>query len=298
MTGSPDGPIVVMVSDSVASQGLPGRFIDIRRSTPSVLSFDGGYFTTILVDGEAVAELGVNCGTCEIFFRALSQSHPLIMPPEQLTRRVSDTLNEGKDLLNPDLLTDIAQLFPAGRYQAVSLRLRPQRIEAGSDSDPLRVSSFAPLVPSHLDISGVNLGHYYLTQGWTPEVLPFQFERMRVHRGLGAVQPIQTSLNPDRVKHYEKQFSERRQPAALAVLNWSDHVDIHGVDQGRTTTLLHLTLLDGHHKMQAAANQNVSLPILAFWQLHAGEVTPVIAEWTTNVLPRWQALLAHYDSLA
>ena len=204
--------------------------------------------------GEAAFELTFWCGTCPILFQRL----------EGATRTLSVTglqgrLGRGLDGVDPDVLAAFAGLLPAAAYLPILLQVTPRLVTPVAEGDYFAREQVAtwgidsfwglpenPRTPYYRTFETRVTDRAHLYEFVVPMVLPTWNDRARVQRH---AQLLQAGSVPAAV--------------AVSVLDISQPAMVgDSSDYYQHWALTHF-LLDGHHKLEAAAATGRPLQLLA-----------------------------------
>lgn len=211
---------------------------------------------SLTLDGEEAFELSFWCGTCPFLFeRKMGANRTL--SSQQLTGR----LNQGLPGPDPEVVASVASLLPEGVYVPLLIELIPRLVRPVEPGDyfaeeQVRTWGIANFwgLPENPRTPYYRAGEQIL--GETERLYEF------------VVPMVPPSWNhPDRVREYRDQFGAGAQPVALAV----SILDIcQPATVGSDASEPDLThwgfphfLLDGHHKLQAAAEVGVPIRLLS-----------------------------------
>jgi hypothetical protein len=204
-------------------------------------------------------ELTFWCGTCPITFERLEGATGTLSIPE-LEQRLADGLAD----VDPDVVTTFAELLPLSSYLPMLLSVQPRLVTPVGDDDYFSNEQVAtwgidafwglpenPHTPYYRTFeTPVDDGHLY--EFVVPMVPPTWNDRARVQR-------------------YELALAETSRPTAVAVstLDISQPaIDNESADYYEHWALTHF-VLDGHHKLEAAARSGRALQLLALVNIDA-----------------------------
>ncbi len=211
----------------------------------------------LTIDGKKAFHIGNVCDTCQFLFSKLENANRTFS-----TSGISERLEKGSDLFNPEFLSTIGEILPADDYFVCRVRLKPQLVLPGDAQDYFSRECVAlfgidgyygvphnPKTPYYRD-SGVVLSNKTLFINF---VVPLH-------------QP--GTLDAERVSYYKKALKKQHSPTALAisVLDIEAPAVIDHSAPPETTEhwcLAHY-LLDGHHKVHAAAEAGKECSLLCF----------------------------------
>jgi hypothetical protein len=215
----------------------------------------------ITVDGKKAHYIGNVCGTCEFLFERLEGANTKISP-----ETISNQCRDGISSLNTPVLNAVTALLPAGEYKALLLSCEPRLIV------PSRAGDY--FFEEQLELWGLDsfwgVPHYTKNEYYRTEIL-----RMPEHAGLFEfIVPMfpRRYLDPQTIQSYEPVFSHKSLPTALAVsvLDVKQPADWEGHPEIREHWCLAHYLLDGHHKMSAAAALGQPISLLSFLAVKQG----------------------------
>jgi hypothetical protein len=219
-------------------------------------SAPGGSNRCLTLDGEEAFELSFWCGTCPFLFERKRGANRTLSSSELTSR-----LNLGLSGPDPEVVATAAGLLPRGVYVPLLIELTPRLVWPAQPGDYFAeeqvrtwgIDSFWGL-PEYPRTPYYRGGDQIL--GETGRLYEF------------VVPMVPPSLNDeDRVREYRDQLGTGAQPVALAV-------SILDICQPATfdpevpePDLIHWGLahflLDGHHKLQAAAEAGVTIRLLS-----------------------------------
>lgn len=241
----------------------------------AVLGFGGGKIgeappskRTLQLDGTDAFELSSWCGTCPLLFERLAGANRTLSSDE-----LADRLESRLDEIDPDVLRSASEVLPIGDYLPMLLDVSPNLVNPLGSGD-----YFAEEQVEHRGVDAFwGLPHdartpYYRAGDRPVNATGHLFEFV--------VPMVPPSWNDAaRVEHYSEVLAAGRQPTALAVA-------VLDVTQPWDSTQAHwgLThfLLDGHHKLYAAALGGHSLRLVTLLSVGGslaaqGQVTTVPA---------------------
>jgi len=211
------------------------------------------------IDGERAYHLGNICGTCRFMFERMEGANRLVNVGRLTTR-----LEAGVERLDGSLVDSLARLMPAGSYYVALMRLYLTIVRLGSPEDYFlseqveneREGGSLSLAPHDPQVPYYRAGQRRIT---------FDLGRLSgpVGRLFQFVVPMfaERSLNPARIGHYKNIIAAGTVPTALAI----SVLDVKGPAMGGIDhwCLAHY-LVDGHHKVAAAANSGSPLSVITF----------------------------------
>lgn len=207
----------------------------------------------LMLDGKPAFELSFWCGTCPFLFERLEGANDTLSLSD-----MSDRLAAGLVDLDAEVIERFAALLPRGEYIPLLLEVKPRLVrpvEAGDYFAEEQVETWG--IDSFWGLPGYPHTPYYRT-----------FEAAvdhEAHLYEFVVPMVPPSWNdPARVAAYAEQLSTSSRPTAVAVTTLD--VCAPAVDEGPDWYwhwgLTHF-VLDGHHKLEAAAESEKPLQLLA-----------------------------------
>ncbi|WP_189067074.1 hypothetical protein [Deinococcus radiotolerans] len=264
------------------------------------------YFGTALrVHWQVAALIGMGSATLPALFHAL----PLTRCPSLVAvNDLQEALASGLRALDQLTVTRLASLLPSGWYVASLVTVRPSVVVPGGPLDYMThdlerywpgdlLQGYWPgadVLPAPPPVS-------YRAPGWrAPGVFTFLDGRQvpGEDAGVSVLLPIQgaESLNALRVAFYRERLRSGEQPTAVSLQVIEER---NSNSQSEGTLLSDLTLsvnvlVDGHHKVQAAALEGAALTVLTFTALPYTATPRVLRAW----IERTQRHLARFDTLS
>lgn len=210
----------------------------------------------LTVNGKQAYHLGNICGTCAFLFEKMEAQTAGIGVGELATR-----LAEGLENLDEESVDKLVQLMPVGNYILALLMLKPEKVQLNSSNDYFSVEQVENV---GLDLF-VGRPHdpktdYYRIEGRSRVTLDFD---PGLPEAFDFIVPMlsEASLDQDRVAFYEKSLKKGHRPTAVAL----SVLDVKGpADGGVDHWCLAHYLVDGHHKVAAAAHAQQELTLIAF----------------------------------
>jgi hypothetical protein len=213
----------------------------------------------LTVDDVPAFELSFWCGTCQFLFERL-QGATMTFSPDG-----TDGLVSGADGLDDEVICRFATLLPQGQYQPLLLQIRPRLINPSRAGDYFAEEQVATWgLESFWGLPAYPRTPYYRTYETAIDADAHLYEFV--------VPMVPPSWNErDRVTVYAAQLADAATPTAVAVsiLDVCTPADEQGPDYYTHWALTHF-LLDGHHKMQAAAETGHPLRLLTLLAVDAG----------------------------
>lgn len=212
---------------------------------------------------EPAFELSFWCGTCQLLFRRLEGANETLSL-ESMQQRLNDGLHD----IDPDVVAEFGTLLAEGLFLPMLLEVQPEVVRPADPNDYFANEQVAtwgldafwglPVYPS---------SSYYRTYATAVDATAHLYEFV--------VPMVPPAWNDgSRVAGYIEARSSSSLPTAVAV----SILDICAPASGPSTDyythwgLTHF-LLDGHHKMQAAAENNQKVRLLTFLSIDGSLAT-------------------------
>jgi hypothetical protein len=217
----------------------------------------------ITINGKKAYHIGNICGTCGFFFTQLKDAHKLSLDINNTREKLANGLVK----LDAALINQLALLMPNGKYHVLLSRIRPKLILPGQEGDYFseeKIVLWEDL--RYEDLHNPNTNYYRLkTMGW-PEKRRSFFEFLI---------PLfaQEHLDENRVIYYQDLLikSASYEPTAFAL-------SVADCKYPYSARMSHLCLahylLDGHHKIQAAAFLGKPLTLISFLAVDSSNLFP------------------------
>ena len=240
----------------------------VRESKTSVLKLgqedkpDGqGVGRRLMWQGADPAfELSWWCGTCPLLFKRLEGATETLSLPE-----MQQTLNSGIDKIEDSVLDAFTAILPEGSYVPLLLHVQPELVYPGRKGDYFseeRVDTWG--------ISGFwGLPEYPQTPYYRTWQAPVNAEAHAFEFVVPMVPPNWNESS--RVEEYGQELLNSSTPTAVAlsILDVCAPAVDRGTDYYNHWGVTHF-LLDGHHKMQAAAEAHRPLRLLSLLSIEGG----------------------------
>lgn len=196
----------------------------------------------LVLRGEPVVELAVWCGTCPAVFNRLAEPHSTDL------RLANELLNVGLQAIDDEVLRVYGNVLPESSYTVLLMEVTPHLVMPGGDCDYF----------SHeqLDTWGHDNPGTTTEDAGTPYYRTFEAPVTPDRHLYESVAPmVPPSWNErSRVDTYSGADRDGRQPTAVAysLLDALQPAMDDGEDYYEHLVLSHF-LMDGHHKIEAAA---------------------------------------------
>lgn len=210
------------------------------------------------INGKATFHLGNVCETCAFFFERLSETTNQLEIGE-----LRQGLENGMTEITASVSETLIQLMPKSDYTVVLLKVKPEQAVAGERSDYFASEDreFEEYIVNEGDIELQDpKTDYYRVGGRSEIVMPSSFGTAK---GFEFLVPItsEKELDSHRIDHFVEALSNGGLPTAIAV----SVLDVKGPSvNDRTHWCLAHYILDGHHKLAAAAQSGKEITLLAF----------------------------------
>lgn len=279
-------PILVAPGGTPLSLDSPPDSPEIRRIPPEWVQGQVGDvpFAHLTVQGDAAARpvqwrpvgyLDLHGVTVTRAFGWSSTAPALfevlpgrLQPPLPIIQHIQEALSLGLDTLDPRVVTGLGALLPPGQYLVFLRHLRPRPVRLGDPDDYLSNE----LVTLCGQPPGRHRTEPYYACDAESLVRRGQNGMDFIYLERTVILPTQAAsrLDVDRVAHYRDQLRGGALPTAVTLL--VSHcqngmgIPTQSPPLGGLSVDMH-HLLDGHHKVQAAAECGATLSMLVFKQL-------------------------------
>lgn len=243
----------VVSRGELAQLGEPDAPLSFERPSKDRPDGDGAGFRTLRLDGEDAFKLSFWCGTCPLMFERLSGANRTLSSAELQAR-----LNGGLLAIDEDVLRAASLLIPEATYTPMLLSIRPKLVMPAGKSDYFANEQVAHSgIDSFWGLPQNPKTPYYRAGSWQTGSHDFLFEFV-----VPMVPP--TWNDRDKVAEYEQLIRAGAQPTilALSILDRTQPFDSFDAHSG----LMHF-VLDGHHKLEAAARLKAEISILSLLSL-------------------------------
>lgn len=207
------------------------------------------------VNGRHAFELGFWCGTCPLLFERLEGANETLSIADLQLR-----LNDGIPKLEADVISSFSALLPKGEYLPVLLEIEPALIYPMRPGDYFAEEQDATWKSSE--------GFWGLPEN--PRTPYYRTDTRKLdgdHRLFEFVVPmVPPSWNdPSRVSVHAQQLKNSARPTSVAfgVLDVRQRAVASTPEEALVHWGLTHFLLDGHHKLEAAANSGARLQLLS-----------------------------------
>jgi hypothetical protein len=263
------------------SQIISSQHLEVSSSNTSIsFETEGGgswprWWRWLMLEGKKAYFLGNICDTCDFMFERHEGANKKIE-----VESLKEVLQEGVSELTTPLIGVLETILPKGSYEALLVRTLLQPAPLGTKSDYFAneqidnsgLDSFWGM-PHHPKIPYYRAGTVSLSD----------YERL-----FEFVIPMfpRNWLNKESVAYYRKRLSQSSCPTAVAisVLDVKTPSSSPKEGNGETHYCLAHYLLDGHHKIEAAAQENRPVSILSFLADDKGVCSPDQIQTVLSVL--------------
>ncbi|WP_378742827.1 hypothetical protein [Nocardia brasiliensis] len=209
----------------------------------------------LLVDGQPAFELSYWCGTCPMLFKRREGAHKTLS-----VASLAERLTAGLDALDESVIAPFAELLPFGRYVPMLLGIDPRLVHP---LDPDDYFAHEQVATWGID-SFWGLPNYPQTVYYRTFDAPVSADA-HLHEFVVPMVPP-TWNDATRVAQYQQQLQTSSTPTAVAV-SLLDICQPAMADESRDDYYIHWSLLhfllDGHHKLEAAARSHRPLRLLS-----------------------------------
>lgn len=215
----------------------------------------------LTIEGKKAFHIGNICGTCSFFFERLEGANTSVN-----AEAIIDALNKGVKNLEPSIAQALALIVPDGKYKLLLQDIRPRLVKPGEKADYFTDEQVA--------LWGVN-GFWGMPHFPKTEYYRLQTKQMKKGRGLFEfLVPMfpHNWLESKRLAEYETIYNNNEMPSAVSIsildvkspADWDEEKDITS-----HYCLAHY-LIDGHHKVYAAAKTGKQLTLISFLAVSQG----------------------------
>ena len=208
----------------------------------------------LMLDDRPAFTLSLWCGTCPFLFERMEGANSTLSLAE-----MEDRLAVGLEGLDDDIVQRFGELLPSGSYIPLLLSIRPELVQ------PLGAGDY--FAEEQLETWGIDpfwgLPEYPRTPYYRTFETPVDADAHLYEFVVPMVPPRWNK--PDRVSEHAARLAKSSRPTAVAVSILdvcAPATDDESRDWYAHWCLTHF-LLDGHHKMQAAAQTGSPLQLLA-----------------------------------
>jgi hypothetical protein len=211
------------------------------------------------LDEKPAFELSFWCGTCQFLFQRLEGANDTTSLAESEVQ-----LADGLEHIDDEIVERFAQLLPRGQYVPLLLQVQPELVYPAGGHDYFSVEQVATW--------GINafwgLPEHPHTPYYRTYTTPVDREAQLFEFVVPMVPP--TWNDPIRVEAHAQILAASSRPTAVAVstLDVCAPAEAQGVDWYTHWGLTHF-VLDGHHKLQAAAETGKPLQLLSLLSVDA-----------------------------
>lgn len=243
--------------------GVPEKQAKVAVPTPETPPGTAFPPRRLTLHGTPIFELGMWCGTCPALFRKMTE------PGADDLGLANRRLNRGLDRIDDEVLRVYGRVLPRSEYTILLLDAEPQLIEPGTPGDyfsheQVGTWGLGPVAGSTPEDPGTS---YYRTFD-----APIDTDR-HLHEFLVPMVPP-TWNDPGRVAEYESNAeADCATAVAYSLLDVVQPATDHGEDHYEHWVLSHF-LLDGHHKIEAAARARRPVRLLCFVDEHISLAAP------------------------
>lgn len=240
---------------------LVDKKIEQSQSPLTFMTEGNNWDRYLAINGKKAFHIGNVCGTCEFFFERMEGANTSVNPQD-----VAETLNSGITKLHPDFLSSLEKIIPRGEYRVLLLRIAPTLVTPGDNNDYF----------THEQVSLWGVDEFWGMPHF-PKTEYYRLEQRVISDGQGMFEFLIPTfphnwLDDNRVDEYVTGFQQDKKPTAVAlsVLDIKGPADWEGdLEIWEHLCLAHY-LIDGHHKVYAAANSGKELTLVSFLAVNQG----------------------------
>ncbi|HEY3269211.1 MAG TPA: hypothetical protein VGM37_20045 [Armatimonadota bacterium] len=224
----------------------------------------------LTVNGDRAFDMGNHCGTCSFLFERLEGA-----PNERSPGRLDGALRSGLRRLDDAALNAASPLIPKGEYDVILLAAVPRLVSPFSDADYF--------FREQADLWGAQAWDYWTGLPHFTHTAYYRLPDIAMGKGEMLFQFIVPLIPPaladeKTVKAYMERLEAAESPTALAVSVLDvKQPAVWGGDQEPEITkhwcLAHF-LVDGHHKVCAAARAHRPITLLSYLDRNEGASSP------------------------
>lgn len=208
----------------------------------------------LAINGTSVVHIGNICGTCSFFFEQLDDAAP---SPIDVKRA---ELAKGVTEIDPVLVESFGALLSKGEYLLALIDCTPVRVEPGSADDYF----VAEKQDAYDDPMEPNTHYYRLKDRSSIDLGKDQYDDPVL--GFEFVVPLGQPIDASTVSAYRARLIAGERPTAVAL----SVLDIKQPYNGHAHWCMAHYLLDGHHKVEAAAQAAKPITVLALIPVDGG----------------------------
>ncbi len=223
----------------------------------------------LAVKGKRAFDAGNYCGTCPYLFDRLEGAPLYGSSPDELDR----VLQTGLSRLNPDVMEIAAPLIPQGVYSVSLFAMTPTLVTPYSENDYFTHEQ-AELWGSCAYDYWTGLPHFTHTAYYRTSTVDLGGSR-RLYEFLVPLYPT-AYCDMETVSGYVEKLVAGERPTALAlsVLDVKQPANWDGEPTVTEHWCMTHYLVDGHHKMKAAATAHRPVSLLSYLDLEKSAATP------------------------
>ena len=241
------------------------------RGSRSIVGFTdsigpGHVGLVLTLDGVPAFDLGTGCDTCAFLFERLGGANTEV---EQ--HGVSQALTNGVDCLEDEVVDAVSLIIPDGRYKVALERVHPTLVEPGTTTDYFS--------REQVEIWGVDP---FWDMPHNPKIKYYRTETSLVGDSQAFYEFVvpmypHTWLSAETVGEHRQRIRNGTSGTAISLAILDIRSPVTWVESSRekpeptqTHWCLAHYLLDGHHKVYAAALEEKSVTLIAFLAIERG----------------------------
>ncbi len=250
--------VVTRLFDNPGGQGL----VDLVREEQRVF---------LAIAGDRTFELPLAiCDTCAFVFEKLKRTPSLAQGGQpQVAQRVSRLLNDMREMPDELTLAEIATPFAPGGYTAALVRLLPQLISPSGPDDYFGNEAVATWPPArNLAVPHEPQTPYYRVGTADLGAVPYGGNRLGVALAIPLYRPSSRWNRREVIERYRQLLRDGvTRPTALVLGLVEDRGPATWDEQPEFSRhlVVSLFLIDGHHKVLAAAEEGLPVQFLALF---------------------------------
>lgn len=251
------------------------------KNSQSVIAFveEGGFDRYLTIGDQKAFHMGNTCGSCNFVFRRLGAARVVENywwcnktssdGISNVTEEMISKLNSGLNTLDPKFVGELKLIMPKGNYEVILTQATPKLVSPNQPGD-----YFAEEQAELIGLDRWDELPYY------PETKYYRLHKAPMppySRFFEFLIPIFCFgfLDKERIAFYENMLENGNMPTAVAL----SVIDSYAPADRRTETTIYKDvclahyLIDGHHKVYAAARLGKPLTILSFIAINHGKST-------------------------
>jgi len=215
----------------------------------------------LCIEGKKAFNIGDTCGTCRFLFERMEGANQSVSPEVFI-----DELNAGLKEISKPILEGISQIIPDGRYKVLLTKFIPELVIPGNYNDYF--------VNEQIELWGID-AFWGLPHNTKSEYYRTDTKLIKYKSGLFEFfVPMfpQNWLDQCRIEEYRKALRKGQKPTAVAIsfFDVKQPAMWEGEKKINEHWCLAHYLIDGHHKLSAAATEGRATTLLSFLSCSGG----------------------------